>query len=83
MFSAAISCVLANRIMLNTRKLNKSVTETKLASRIIVEDEVHDGTGTSFCTPRTLSAYEMGELRAMQAETQFSVVEESTERDAM
>ena len=71
-----MSCVLANRIVLNLRKLDRS-------SRIIVEDEVQDNTGTSFNTPDTLSAYEMRTLRVMRAETQISGVYESTEEDVM
>ena len=69
-----MSCVLANRVVLNVRKYNRN-------SRIYTKDDelLYDDTGTSFCTPGKLSVYEMGELRAMRAETKFSVIEEGAE----
>ena len=66
---------MANRIVLNLRKLNTT-------SRIIVEDEVQDDTDTSFYT-ETLSTYEMRTLRVMRAETRISGVHESIEAGVM
>lgn len=72
-----MSCVLANRVVLNVRKISKSVTKgirmSSSRDRTLVDEEGYDDTGTSiFITPGSLSVYEMGELRRMRVENKDS-----------
>ncbi|KAF8891477.1 hypothetical protein CPB84DRAFT_1784218 [Gymnopilus junonius] len=68
-FTVAMSCVLANRVVLNVREVGRDVdsyfsTSHKAASRV--------GYDTSFCSPGTLSNFEMEQLRTMKAERHLS-----------
>jgi len=71
-FSATMSCVLANRVVLNVRKISRSVAEmndvTCTTGRIIEDEpvEVDDDDGQD--TSETLSTYELEDLRRMRAE---------------
>ena len=59
-FSLAMSCVLANRVVLNS------------TGNRFINDEYDDTTSTSVFEPGTLSSPELGELRRMRAGKHFS-----------
>jgi len=66
-FTVALSCVLANRIVLNVRKMSKNVelasSRASTRTRIIIHD-----TSTIFYTPGSLTPLELERLRTMRAE---------------
>jgi len=64
-FSVAMSCVLANRVVLNVREVSREVD----ASRVNTSQKPLNYTtfDASFCSPGTLTEFEMEQLRTMRA----------------
>ncbi|CAA7268893.1 unnamed protein product [Cyclocybe aegerita] len=60
-FSVAMSCVLANRVVLNVRKVSRDVDTTRFTSQKPLQSNHTPGTGT-------LSQYELEQLRSMRAQ---------------
>ncbi|KAF8157218.1 hypothetical protein B0H34DRAFT_712762 [Crassisporium funariophilum] len=77
-FSIAMSCVLANRVVLNVREVSREVEASKLSSQKLVKDG-YGRYDTSFCSPGTLTQYEMEQLRTMRADRPLSDIEEHYE----
>lgn len=75
-----MSCVLANRVVLNVRVVSRDID----ASRITASQKpltAHTLNDASFCSPGTLTEYEMARLRTMRAERKFSVMVPATRDD--
>ncbi|KAF8811627.1 hypothetical protein BYT27DRAFT_7183770 [Phlegmacium glaucopus] len=66
-FSVAMSCVLANRAVLNARKMGKSISR----SRIIEDSAERYDTIKSFGVSGTLNVLELDQLRTMRSEKHF------------
>jgi len=77
-FSLAMSCVLANRVVLNVRQINRDLNLSKQPLRTSQKgDEDQCGPyNSSFCSPGELSQFEMQRLRTMRAEKHWSEVTE-------
>ena len=71
-FSVAMSCVLANRLVLNVRKMGKGVEVASRSPRMNFPEVDKINTIASFATPGRLTIVEMDQLRMMRAETPFS-----------
>ncbi|KDR66617.1 hypothetical protein GALMADRAFT_147830 [Galerina marginata CBS 339.88] len=71
-FSVAMSCVLANRVVLNVREVSRDIDASRLnTSQKIISPTAFDA---SFCSPGTLTDFEMEQLRTMKAERPSSGV---------
>ncbi|KAH9478051.1 hypothetical protein JR316_0010288 [Psilocybe cubensis] len=73
-FSLAMSCVLANRVVLNVRVVSREIDASRVtASQKPLTANSHALHDASFCSPGTLTEYEMARLRTMRAESKFNV----------
>jgi len=73
-FSVAMSCVLANRVVLNVREISREEIPEFSSQKPIVND--YDA---SFCSPGSLTMFEMEQLRTMRAERALSDIIEDYE----
>jgi len=67
-FSLAMSCVLANRVLLNVREAGSAVSTLGESRKPVNHKSDKSLVDMSFCSPGTLSQFEMGHLRSMRAE---------------
>ena len=68
-FTLAISCVLANRVLLNVREAGTTMGKVATSSRKPMNARSNTTLGDmSFCSPGTLSQFEMGQLREMKVD---------------
>ncbi|KAF9524358.1 hypothetical protein CPB83DRAFT_861427 [Crepidotus variabilis] len=74
-FTIAMSCVLANRVVLNVRDAGQDVSVTD-SKRPITHASRYD---TSFCSPGTITQFEMDQLRSMKADKQLEDIYEDYE----
>jgi hypothetical protein len=67
-FTIAMSCVLANRVLLNVREAGSAMSTVSESRKPINHRSDKSLVDMSFCSPGTLSQFEMGHLRSMRAE---------------
>jgi len=66
-FTIAMSCVLANRVLLNVKEAGVAVNTLSISGRTPYTPRYDTNQGDlSFCSPGTLSQFEMGQLRSMR-----------------
>jgi len=71
-FSVAMSCVLANRVVLNVREVSRDIDASRLnTSQRLISRTAYDA---SWCSPGTLTDFEMEQLRTMKAERPMSEI---------
>jgi hypothetical protein len=74
-----MSCVLANRVVLNVRAVNRDLNASRLPTSDNGISDVKDA--TSFSSPGGLTSFEMGELRTMRADRNLCEIIEMYEPD--
>jgi len=62
-FNLTMSCVLANRVLLNVKEASRVVSTLSLSMKPLTDNGLGD---LSFGSPGTLSQFEMGQLRSIQ-----------------
>ncbi|KAF8198515.1 hypothetical protein BJ912DRAFT_1020456 [Pholiota molesta] len=78
-FALAMSCVLANRVVLNVRAVNRDLNASRIPTSDTRITDVKDA--TSFSSPGALTSFEMGELRTMRADRNLCEIIEMYEPD--
>jgi len=68
-----MSCVLANRVVLNVREVSRDMSMDLYSSQKPMNCDTYDA---SFCSPGTLTAFEMEQLRSMRVEHRLSGIVE-------
>jgi len=81
-FTLAMSCVLANRVLFNVREVGSKVKTFSESRRPVNHKSDQSMIDMSFCSPGTLSQFEMGQLRSMRmAHPLEDIFEVSDEED--
>ena len=82
-FTIAMSCVLANRVLLNVKEAGKTVNTLSVSGKAPCTPRYDTSLGDlSFCSPGTLSQFEMGQLRSMRVKYPLeNIFEDSSDDD--
>ena len=77
-FSVAMSCVLANRVVLNVREISRDINPSKQPVLLSQKGESDYDVPyqVSICSPGRLTQFEMEQLRSMRAKSHRSEVSE-------
>jgi hypothetical protein len=77
-FTLAMSCVLANRVLLNVREAKRIVSTVSLSRKPLTDNGMGD---MSFGSPGTLSQFEMRQLRSMEVKHPLEDIFEASDEE--
>ena len=77
-FTLAMSCVLANRVLLNVKEAGRTVRTLSVSRKPLADDGLGD---TSFGSPGTLSQFEMKQLRSMRVQHPMEDIFEASDEE--